>query len=1068
MMSFEIRIHFSKMQVLLIILLKHISSLEINHANNVHLNANEKQFADLADFLYSLEIYTEYMELTIIGQKAQMHNVTLHEIILGDLHLVPFNDSAVKGLAVDVVISQLNITMESLNVGAALKYQDQYMCLKDLTLHLVIDLQTDDDNLITSLSIPTNLLTAKCGKVESNNSLLKLSKGFIPTVLKTMINDDLNPMLENLVGQLNETMQQILIYGNNNELLNTDAFDLRKSSVVDAISYFLNKVLAPKTGKLSINSLFQRFTENTNVLDLYSILRSIGINDKISSSSSIDNVGDFSFNLHSLSLKGLDTFSDFSFLSPKNGHTFDNSISIKDIDISVSFDFSIMLAGSIADSNGYWLFQKDTVNIVLNDNSAKCQIQAVIPNGAGRDYTDAQCLNMDCIGSLFTNETKINSIGVDLTLSNFNIDNEPLNKTIDVNESERLETKLYGAIINFTQTILDDYYDTIMVYLWAFSIPAINKNIYNSINNVSCKYIPDEDYNDFTLWTTLTAIAVSVGLTLIICLFMFCPSRKNMKKYQESERESEDSAKMEYEGNQSESQNGNVEIEDSSDQSGNQAERAITSDSEPTEAQEKKESKDDESGKMTIKKVGFIAYFFRKDDQSSLLMDKALPFWVRILFPFLIFLNIALFVSSNTGIGASVFFKFTVSPDKIVSMPSMFDFGLVSTIKNMWKAHSYGLSIIVALFSCVWPYAKLIMMLIIWIFPVCIMKRSVRERFLKVLDALGKWSLADSFVMVLMLIAYHLNIALPIQNKEVKQPFEINLWVYPAYGFITLCIGTIYSLALSHIMLALVRRVDKILEEKNEKSKNYKSLFKFCHNEFLKYFVILVILITLGTLIGGIILKTFSFEFVGLIGWAINLLDHKNKQEYSVINLAFDLPPACENPNSFTVRFTQVLFFLVSILLPIIHVLLLFVLWIVPLTKKIQIGLFKACEILYAWSCLDVFVVSVLLTIAEISQFSRFMVGDRCDAINPIISKYFGHEEIIEGHETCFDVITVLRSGSWLLIVAAVMHNVATIIVTIVTRKALEKRDEVDAAKNDYQSENENIDDESENESQYL
>lgn len=67
------------------------------------------------------------------------------------------------------------------------------------------------------------------------------------------------------------------------------------------------------------------------------------------------------------------------------------------------------------------------------------------------------------------------------------------------------------------------------------------------------------------------------------------------------------------------------------------------------------------------------------------------------------------------------------------------------------------------------------MMLIIWIFPVSIIKRNVCETLLKVLDALGKWSLSDSFVMVLMLIANHINVIFPIQNKEVEQQFIINL-----------------------------------------------------------------------------------------------------------------------------------------------------------------------------------------------------------------------------------------------------------------------------------------------------
>lgn len=199
---------------------------------------------------------------------------------------------------------------------------------------------------------------------------------------------------------------------------------------------------------------------------------------------------------------------------------------------------------------------------------------------------------------------------------------------------------------------------------------------------------------------------------------MFLPAILNKKhKKPEEPLDSTDD-----EENQSGEHDDRIEIEDYSEQS----------------EDKKEDNVKDESNEITIKKVGFFAYFFRSDDKSSLLMTKKLLFFVRILLSLLIFLNISLFASSNTGIGASVFFKFTVSPEKIINMPSIFDFGLMSTIKNTWKAHSYGLAVVVALFSCIWPYAKLIMMLIIWIFPVSIIKRNVCEILLKVLDALGK------------------------------------------------------------------------------------------------------------------------------------------------------------------------------------------------------------------------------------------------------------------------------------------------------------------------------------------
>jgi len=53
---------------------------------------------------------------------------------------------------------------------------------------------------------------------------------------------------------------------------------------------------------------------------------------------------------------------------------------------------------------------------------------------------------------------------------------------------------------------------------------------------------------------------------------------------------------------------------------------------------------------------------------------------------------------------------------------------------------------------------------------------------------------------------------------------------------------------------------------------------------------------------------------------------------------------------------------------------------------------------------------------------------------------FFSQEDLIKGHETCFDVITVLLGCSWLLFTAAILHTIATVVVNIVARKAIEAR----------------------------
>lgn len=72
----------------------------------------------------------------------------------------------------------------------------------------------------------------------------------------------------------------------------------------------------------------------------------------------------------------------------------------------------------------------------------------------------------------------------------------------------------------------------------------------------------------------------------------------------------------------------------------------------------------------------------------------------------------------------------------------------------MWTAGIYPLSILILLFSGVWPYLKLVLLLVCWVTPLQYLGFKYRERILIVLDTLGKYSLLDSYVMVMMIVAF--------------------------------------------------------------------------------------------------------------------------------------------------------------------------------------------------------------------------------------------------------------------------------------------------------------------------
>ena len=113
-------------------------------------------------------------------------------------------------------------------------------------------------------------------------------------------------------------------------------------------------------------------------------------------------------------------------------------------------------------------------------------------------------------------------------------------------------------------------------------------------------------------------------------------------------------------------------------------------------------------------------------------------------------------------------------------------------------------------------------------------------------------------------------------------------------------------------------------------------------------------------------------------------------------------------------------------------------LWLVPLPRKAQKFFYTIAEILNAWSCLDVFVLAIIAAILEIGKFTEFIVGDKCDAINPFIVKYF--DKTLDGHNTCFEVKAYLKGGCWLLFIAAIIFFISSNIVMRVCRNALNER----------------------------
>lgn len=409
---------------------------------------------------------------------------------------------------------------------------------------------------------------------------------------------------------------------------------------------------------------------------------------------------------------------------------------------------------------------------------------------------------------------------------------------------------------------------------------------------------------------------------------------------------------------------------------------------------------------------------------DALITKMEIPLFVRIFFPVAVAANIAIFLMANLSIGVSVMVEIDIGQITI-DPPSIFDFTLSNTVTDMWKAGVYPLSVLIAFFSGAWPYIKLAAMFCLWFTHSSLVSVKRREWYLEWLDILGKWSLLDAYVMVMMMVAFHVELI-------IAPGLTVTVIVVPKVGFNLFLLATMISLGLGHIAIACHRLTTegkfkaknitkesvgrhiftwKSWESENavvDDSKSSSGKLSFQKFQFTQFGFILVTLVIIGSIlvvIAGAFMLTFVFHFKGLTGY---LLKSDADTAYSLVKTGTSVANSTGHPDNFYVRWIQAAFFGFGIAMPLGFLFLILVVWTIPLNIDLFRQLVVLAEVANAWNAIDVFVVSVVAALLELHQFAEFIVGDSCDDINKILKEYFDDE--LNGDDTCFDVTATLKT----------------------------------------------------------
>eukprot|EP00811_Abedinium_folium_P002722 NODE_124_length_3584_cov_4.703789.p1 GENE.NODE_124_length_3584_cov_4.703789~~NODE_124_length_3584_cov_4.703789.p1 ORF type:complete len:858 (+),score=211.54 NODE_124_length_3584_cov_4.703789:517-3090(+) len=361
---------------------------------------------------------------------------------------------------------------------------------------------------------------------------------------------------------------------------------------------------------------------------------------------------------------------------------------------------------------------------------------------------------------------------------------------------------------------------------------------------------------------------------------------------------------------------------------------------------------------------------------SALGRDRAVPPWACVTFVLAVLTTIAIFVVACTTVGIRIAVTATVDGTKQWVSPAIADLSIDNSIQTFYKSHAYPMLFLIVVFSLFWPFAKLLAMVYMWCAP---MKAERREHCLLFLDQVGKLSLTDNFVMLILVACCYIIWVGQDVTAADGSTVEIQLLCNPSTEVVLFLLATIMSLVLGHIELAVHRIAQGDFSGNNSRGgvrkPSYVVVAEFWNSRHQRTVAIAGVGIQLTTLaltIVAFVLPCISLNMDGVAGTFLDVTGQSRAVKLSLIGMIGRL--SLEHLG----YFAYILGFY-SVVIPLLASALFLLLWVVPLTYRWRLALITISQTLVAWSSLDILVFALVGVIIGgdaygIGQFMEFLI----------------------------------------------------------------------------------------------
>lgn len=261
-------------------------------------------------------------------------------------------------------------------------------------------------------------------------------------------------------------------------------------------------------------------------------------------------------------------------------------------------------------------------------------------------------------------------------------------------------------------------------------------------------------------------------------------------------------------------------------------------------------------------------------------------------------------------------------------------YSILKVIEMLWSHGLYPLVVLVVGFSVIFPPVKIALATVAMFRP---MTLHGRQRLLGTLGQLGRWSLLDVFVALLLII---------ITSRQTLTGTTVSIGLYAFLGAILLSMATV-------AVLQEFNRRQILKTMPLEQQAHSRPMLQEGGRRV--WAVVPLLIVSLAVLMLAVNLPLFQIDKLGL-----------QSNTWSLWGAIGELRTQSIGLNLFSI-----VMFLYLVAAPALLVLVALLVLLLPLRKRVQRHLYVAMHNIYEWSMLDVFVLALLLYLSEESNFAE-------------------------------------------------------------------------------------------------